>query len=113
MKIYASVTAVDNIVTSLSKKDPLEQISTASINAKAGAFTNLAETIAKSFQTTSDELKKMGKIDVLVDITKFVIGKDVFSVAAKEASIGLAKSIKLMGNGPEAVYKPRKSYPSY
>ena len=101
--LRASVTAVDNIVTSLSKKDPLEQISTTSINAKAGAFTNLAETITKSFQTTSDELKKMGKIDVLVDITKFVIGKDVFSVAAKEASIGLAKSIKLMGNGPEAV----------
>lgn len=101
--LHAAMTAVDVVITSLSKKNPLDQISTESINSKAGAFTNLAEAISKSFSTASDELKKMGTIDILVDVTKFVIGKDVFTVAAKEASLGLAKSIKLMGNGPEAV----------
>jgi hypothetical protein len=100
--LESSAENVARTLDNIAKKDPLEQMSIASIQARANAFGDLAENISGATTAALAELSKMSGTDKAVDWVKSLWGSDVQSKLNKQVSSGLAKAFESVEKGPAA-----------
>lgn len=91
---------LDRTLESISRKDPLQQISTESLKARATAFGELASAIGDSFTKIAKQAETANWWDKFIDGWKSVVGKDLLATSAKNLSFEIAKA--LQGAGAQA-----------
>jgi lambda family phage tail tape measure protein len=81
----------------LSKLDPLAQLSTASMVAKANALTELVDTSKKAFSDLQNEVASRGTVDTWTNAIWGWIGKDSETKFAKQLATNVSRAINLAG----------------
>lgn len=81
----------------LSKLDPLAQLSTSSMLAKANAINELVDTSKKAFSDLQSEIASRGTVDTWTNAIWGWIGKDSETKFAKQLATNVTRAIELAG----------------
>ena len=89
----SSMANLDRTFEAISTKDPLQQISTESINAKATAINGLIDSMKAMSKTTMTEIKTASWFDTLIGGLAMPLQLDNLSKSAKRFAIGMNETL--------------------
>ena len=93
-KLSETTKTATDTMKELSSKNPFDQLTVESINARTTAFGELASSITNTIKTANEEMLKMNWIDKTIDFFKSGVNKDLQSKTGKEFVAGLQQSFK-------------------
>ena len=76
----------DKVATNISKKDPLQQLSTESIAARTNAMSSMGSAMVESIEAVEKEVSKRGTVDKITNWFSGIIGKSSEGKLTKELS---------------------------